>query len=75
MKFGKYDIPEDAFERNKKGLKKLLDIRSYETVRMRCEEKMTFAEIAKAYGVSETRVMQIVAKSSFLAERNGYIVN
>jgi len=35
MKLGKYDIPEDAFERNKKALKKLLDTRSYEMVRMR----------------------------------------
>jgi RNA polymerase sigma factor (sigma-70 family) len=73
-KNGQFDISKDVFIRNEKAYKSILSERSFEMLRLRTLEDMTYISIAKLYGVSTSRIRQICARSVDKIEQARYEV-
>lgn len=73
MKQSMYDIPIEKFSKNKKVIKGIIGTRYFEIVRLRCEEELTMPAIAELYGITTERIRQILGKSYYLLEKEGYV--
>lgn len=72
QKHNKLYIPKPLFVTHKNEFKKLLDTRLYHIASLYWEHEMSIKDIAIEYKISITRIHQLLAKTRYIIEEEGY---
>lgn len=67
-----YHISEEFFKKHESRIKELVGDRRFDILSLRCKGQLSYKEIADIYGISSSRINQIIAKSYYLIVKAGY---